>query len=136
MRTDIALADQIVQVGHACLEAGRRFVQPAAPCNLVVLGVPSVVHLRDAIARAEFAGIRCAIFHEPDDGMGDTAACTEPISGNARRVFRRFPLWGKTATHAWARGPPDYHVSTTRSPRVVGCEITRNSMSASESLRI
>jgi hypothetical protein len=106
VRADIPLADQVVQVGDACLEAGRCFVQPAEPCNLVVLSVASLAHLHDAIARAEHAGIRCVVFHEPDDGMGDTAACTEPITGDARRVFRRFALWGSRAAYAWARSPP------------------------------
>jgi hypothetical protein len=106
VRTDIPLADQIVQVGHACLEAGRRFVWLAEPCNLVVLSVPSVAHLRDAVVRAELAGIHCAIFHEPDDEMGNTAACTEPISCDQRRMFRRYPLWGSAAANTWARGPP------------------------------
>jgi hypothetical protein len=107
VRTDIALADQIVQVGHACLEAGRRFAQPAEPCHLVVLSVPSVALLRDAIAWAGQHGIRCAIFHEPDDNMGDTAACTEPICYGQRRSFRRYPLWSAHTALAWPRGPPD-----------------------------
>ncbi len=28
IRTDISTADQIVQVGHACIEAGKRFQYP------------------------------------------------------------------------------------------------------------
>jgi hypothetical protein len=106
VRTDLPLADQVVQVGHACLEAGRRFAQPAEPCHLVVLSIPSAAHLHDAVALAELAGIRCAVFHEPDDGMGDTAACTEPIPSRQRRAFRRYPLWGTGIAGVWARGPP------------------------------
>lgn len=106
MRTDIPLADQIVQVGHACLEAGRRFPQPQQPCNLVLLSVPSELQLHDAIIEAGWADIRCAVFHEPDDDMGDTAACTEPLAGEYRRVFRRFPLWRTPAATTPARGPP------------------------------
>jgi hypothetical protein len=105
VRTDIPLAGQIVQVGHACVEAGHRFDQPADPCHLVVLSVPTAHHLRAALHRVGRAGIRCAVFHEPDDQLGDTAACTEPISGAYRRVFRRFPLWSGD-TLSSARGPP------------------------------
>jgi hypothetical protein len=107
VRADIPLADQMVQVGHACLEGGRRFAQPAEPCNLVLLSVPSERHLRDAVVRAELAGIRCVAFNEPDDDLGDTAACTEPVSARGRRVFRRFPLWRSPETGVYARGPPD-----------------------------
>jgi len=107
VRADIPLADQIVQVGHACIEAGRRFAQPAEPCHLVLLSVASERHLRDAVARAELAGIRCTVFNEPDDDMGDTAACSEPVLAGDRRVFRRFPLWCAPAGAVWARGPPD-----------------------------
>lgn len=93
VRTDIPLADQLVQVGHACLEAGNRFEQTVDPANLVLLGVPSQQKLYDAIARMEAAGIRCEVFYEPDDEMGHTAVCTEPVSGLQRRVFRRYRKW-------------------------------------------
>ena len=106
MRTDIPLADQIVQVGHACLEAGWQFAQPAIPCHLIVLGVRSEAHLYAAVADAVLAGIRCAVFHELDDGLGATAACSEPIAGAARRGFRRLPLWSAPTALVRARGPP------------------------------
>jgi len=70
VRTDIPLADQIVQVGHACLEAGWQFAPPAAPCHLVVLGVVSEAHLHTVVGDAALTGVRCAVFHEPDDGLG------------------------------------------------------------------
>lgn len=93
-----------MQAGHACLAAGRRFA-PDEACHLVVLAVPSRRHLHDAVARIEQAGVRCVAFHEPDDGLGDTAACTEPVRGACRRVFRRYPLWDETASSP-ERGPP------------------------------
>ena len=93
VRTDIPLADQIVQVGHACLQAGDRFVQPKEPCHLVLLAVPSEAGLCAAVARAKAAGVRCEAFYEPDDEMGYTAACTEPLEAGDRRLFRRFSLW-------------------------------------------
>lgn len=93
VRADIPIAAQIVQVGHACLEARKCFSQSETPCNLVVLSVPSERHLHAAVAWIESAGVRSAVFYEPDNDMGYTAACTEHISGRARRIFRRFPLW-------------------------------------------
>jgi hypothetical protein len=99
------LADQIVQVAHACLEAGRRF-QPEDGCHLVMLHVPDEIELRLAVQQAEASGIRCALFHEPDDNLGFTAACTEPVVASYRRFFRRYPLWTESEISIAPRGPP------------------------------
>jgi len=93
VRTDLPLADQVVQVGHACLEAGRHFVQPPHPCHLVLLAVKSQAQLHDAVQEAHAAGVRSVTFYEPDHNFGDTAACTEPLLGFQRPIFRRFSLW-------------------------------------------
>jgi hypothetical protein len=38
--------------------------------------------------------IRFKLFYEPDDDMGETALCTEPITDPERRkLFRRYKLW-------------------------------------------
>jgi hypothetical protein len=93
VRRDIPLADQIVQVGHACLEAGRLFEQ-SPNGNMVVLSVKSEEMLLKTVAVTEQAGIKWALFYEPDDSMGHTAACSEPIEdGEAKRSFRKFQLW-------------------------------------------
>jgi hypothetical protein len=68
--------------------------------------VRSEEHLHDAVTRIEMTGIRCAVFYEPDDGMGNTAACTEPISEDRRRIFKRFQLWRNAETKQRERGPP------------------------------
>ena len=74
----------MVQVGHACLEAGRRFEQPDEPCQLVLLAVSSEKQLELEVERAQLRGIRWVVFREPDDNLGLTAACTEPIRGSIR----------------------------------------------------
>lgn len=99
------MADQVVQVGHACLEAAWRFPAPPVPCALVVLAVPSREALLDARDRLERLGIACALFVEPDDGMGPTALCSAPLPGPERRAFRRYPLWTLGAASP-ARAPP------------------------------
>ena len=106
VRADISLPDQIVQVGHACLEAGHHFKQPKEPCNLVLLSVSSEEHLREAVEQAELAGVQSFVFYEPDNGLGLTAACTEPITGSIRRVFRRIALWQQPDRCVDERGPP------------------------------
>ena len=93
MRIDIPLADQIVQVGHACLEAGFKFQKPDEIVNLVVISIESELHLLATIERMSLSGIQFVLFHEPDDQMGFTAACTQPLTITHRREFRTFPLW-------------------------------------------
>ncbi len=106
VRTDIPLAQQIVQVGHACLEAGRRFEWPEEPCHLVVLRVATLADLQTAVEWANLAGIQLALFDEPDNGLGLTAACTEPLNAPFRRLFRNYSLWSARVMAAQARSPP------------------------------
>ena len=93
VRTDIPLTDQIVQVGHACLEAGFKFRKPSEIVNLVVVGIESKIHLLTTLERMSLSGVQFVLFREPDDQMGFTAACTKPLTIAYRREFRNFPLW-------------------------------------------
>ena len=97
-------------MGHACLEAGKRFSLPEDPCHLVLLAVASQAQLLQAVAKIEMSGIRYALFFEPDDGMGYTAICTEAIQAQRQRLFRSFRLWTRPETglnkKALIRGPP------------------------------
>jgi hypothetical protein len=104
VRADLPLPDQIVQVGHACLEAGRRF-QPADGCHIVVLTVTDQIALVQTIDRLTAIDVQCAAFYEPDNDFGLTAICTEPIADQRRRFFRNYPLWSDNVD-ATARGPP------------------------------
>lgn len=90
---DIPLADQIVQVAHTCLEAGFKYSRPNENIYLVVVQVESETQLLSAVERIGTQGIQFVVFYEPDDEMGYTAACTEPLSPIYRREFRDFPLW-------------------------------------------
>src|SRR5438309_2190510 len=83
VRKDLPIADQIVQVGHACIEAATRFTVPRN-CRLVLLEVADHVALEHALDYCSNRRIATAAFYEPDpmgDGlmepMGVTAACTE-----------------------------------------------------------
>lgn len=93
IRRDLPLADQIVQVGHACLEGGFQFKKPDETIHLIVIGVESETYLLATLERIGLKGIRFVVFHEPDDELGFTAACTQPLSAAYRREFRDFPLW-------------------------------------------
>lgn len=95
IRTDILLADQIVQVGHVCVEAGNQFSQPAGPSHLVLLGIASQDRLLEAAAKIDLAGYPYAIFFEPDDDLGFSAICTGPLAGQSRRLFKQYSLWNE-----------------------------------------
>lgn len=55
--------------------------------------VPNEAALRRAAAACGMNGIRQYLFTESDLGDQATAFATEPISGEKRKVFRKFPLW-------------------------------------------
>jgi hypothetical protein len=99
------LADQLVQVGHACLEAGHHFDQPEVPSHLVALAVGSKAHLLDALTWLKLNDVRYCLFFEPDHDLGETAVCTEPLTSDYRKLFRSFRLWTGFAQDT-ARGPP------------------------------
>ena len=59
----------------------------------MVCSVPSEAALRQAAVVSSLKGIRNYLFCEPDlDGQA-TAFATEPISGEMRKAFKKFPLW-------------------------------------------
>ncbi len=108
VRTDIPLADQIVQVGHVCLEAGNQFPQPEKPSHLVLLAVSSQAKLLDAASKIGLTGRSYIVFFEPDNDLGFTAICTGPLAGKLRRMYRRYPLWANSddTSEEHERDPP------------------------------
>ena len=117
IRQDLSLEDQMVQLGHACLEAGQAFYRPAsglksdaeglgegAPdvANLIVFGVADFIQLERARMKMQANDIRHHAFFEPDPGAdgaskGWTAFATEPVTGERRKVFRNYKLWKASA---------------------------------------
>ena len=92
VRQDIAVADQMVQVGHVCYESGLRF--KADPHTYLVLC--AVANEEELLAVEEHLGchnIESHKFHEPDDNMGFTTLCSAPVSGEHRKLFRKYRLW-------------------------------------------
>lgn len=98
VRADLPLADQIVQVGHACL-AGASSFAIAPSCRLILIGLADRAALHRAAAYCDARAIRTVAFHEPDPvspgspPMGLTAVCTEPLPHSRRKLLRRFRLW-------------------------------------------
>ncbi len=99
VRADIPVVGQVVQVGHACYQAGAQFGQDEVP-HLILIGVQDEKVLLEEVARVQRRGIRVEVFHETgvvyagrtDPVSGYTAACTEPLRGDVRRWFKRYEL--------------------------------------------
>ena len=106
VRTDIPLADQLVQACHACLLAASRSERNPGDCHLVVLAAASERDLHAALAHFKLVGVEYSCFFEPDRDIGYSAACTQPVPNEHRRFFRRFPLWRPDSTSSGARSPP------------------------------
>lgn len=98
VRTDLPLADQILQAAHAAQEAGARWGVPPR-CHLVLLAVQDGQALREVEAACRMRNVAALAFEEPDpasgrhEPMGKTALCTAPLPSAARRLFRRLAAW-------------------------------------------
>lgn len=96
VRTDISPEQRIVQIGHACYEAGKRFKDNVGISSLVLLSAANEEELLDISYKLGFRGIDHYVFNEPDFGMGHSALCTAPIIDQRERNF--FKRW-KLHTH-------------------------------------
>lgn len=93
VRADLTPTHQTIQAAHAAHEAGIRFGNPDDISSLVLCSVPDEEALRRAAASCSLKGIRNYVFVEDDFGDQATAFATEPISGETRKAFKKFPLW-------------------------------------------
>jgi len=101
IRTDIPLAQQIVQANHATLHAGLLAGQSghsySKTPSIVLLQISNEAKLLKAHAHITSAGIPCEIFFEPDSGLGYqpsyTAFATIPVAEEIRAEFRQYRLW-------------------------------------------
>lgn len=89
----------MVQVGHVCMQAGAAYDVPCG-CHLVLLAVADQQALLQTMDYCRQHAIRFVTFIEPDpiddtspEPMGLTALCTEPVSADKRKLFRRYRLW-------------------------------------------
>jgi hypothetical protein len=93
IREDISPTQKIVQLGHACHEAGKllHHQEHKHVSSLILLSAKDEGDLLDIAARIDCAGIQFYIFHEPDNDMGYSAICTRPVSSAKERAF--FQKW-------------------------------------------
>lgn len=61
--------------------------------NIVLIGVPNKAALLRAAEQCSEFAIAHYIWSEPDWNFGETAICTEAISGERRKAFVEYRLW-------------------------------------------
>ena len=96
IRTDLSLAQQIVQSCHATLEAGlkdnNRYAQTS---SIILIQVKNQQELLEAFERVQSLGIECVSFYEPYEDTGYTSFSTLPVGEEMRHHFKKYPLWGR-----------------------------------------
>ncbi len=104
IREDISPEQKIVQLGHACHEAGK--LLPAnefkEPSTMILLSAKNEADLKSISRKIDCAGIDHYMFYEPDPmvngrPMGYSAICTRPITSDRERAFfRKWDLYRHT----------------------------------------
>ena len=99
IREDLPPAQKIVQLGHACHEAGKLIDhrEHKEPSSLILLSAKDEDDLVMISRKIDRAGIAHSMFFEPDNGMGYSAICTRPITADRERAFfRKWDLYRHT----------------------------------------
>lgn len=99
IRQDISPEQRIVQLGHACHEAGKLLPhqEHTEPSTMILLSARDQSDLKSIAEQIDRAGIEFYMFWEPDNEMGYSAICTRPIIANRERTFfRKWDLFRHT----------------------------------------
>jgi hypothetical protein len=84
------LAQQIVQTAHIAMVAGHKFRR--SDTNFCLLQVKDEDELLQIVNKLRRDNIKIEIFFEPDLDKY-TSACSEPVYGEQRKLFRKYKLW-------------------------------------------
>lgn len=96
VRTDIPLAQQMVQACHASALAGTTFSGWQEDTRMALLAAKDETALIAAGLRLHQLGISFCEFSEPDHGIGFSALASAPIAWKkARKALPSLPLWGQ-----------------------------------------
>ena len=99
IRRDISPEQKIVQLGHACHEAGKllNHEENKEVSSLILLSAADEKELKSIARKIDCAGIDHYMFYEPDNDMGYSAICTRPITSDRERAFfRKWDLYRTT----------------------------------------
>lgn len=94
-RRDLSLPQQAVQAAHAVIESSRHFghfTREQEHPHLVLCAVENERHLSQAASKLRGAGLSITEWREPDQGNALTAIASPPVSGDARKLFKRYQL--------------------------------------------
>jgi hypothetical protein len=94
IRTDLPIAQQIVQSAHSAYESGRGLGRNVPHPRLVLLAVPDGETMEQAYLECS-AFIQCYPFYETEQGLEIqlTSFTTRPITASERPLFRGYKLW-------------------------------------------
>jgi Peptidyl-tRNA hydrolase PTH2 len=93
VRKDLSSSQQVVQAGHALIEATRAFqIGDDVHPNVIVFGVKSEAKLMSLAQRVQEQGVKIQMFREPDIGDQMTSFATEPVIGERREIFKKYQL--------------------------------------------
>ena len=97
VRTDITMAQQMVQACHASSMAGAAFDGWSENTRMALLATDSEDAMIEVANKLKKHGIAFCDFFEPDHGLGLTAIACAPIPwGKARKALPHLPLWVAT----------------------------------------
>jgi len=98
IREDLSPEQKIVQIGHACYEAGKKFQDTNGISSMILLSAKDQDDLKRIADTIDGRGIEFYMFYEPDFGpMGYSALCTKPITERREQnFFRRWNLYKHT----------------------------------------
>jgi len=98
IRRDLSPEQKIVQLGHACWEAGQIFEAPEKTASLILLAAEDEADLQNIARKLDGRGIGYEMFYEPDYDTGYTAICTRVITDERERAFfRKWDLYREEA---------------------------------------
>lgn len=89
IREDISPEQRIVQIGHACYEAGKAFRDTYGISSLILLSAADEQDVKRIMKKLDRRGIEYVSFFEPDNDMGYSAICTRPVIDDRERTFFR-----------------------------------------------
>lgn len=93
VRQDLSTSQQAVQGTHAAIEATKKFnIANEEHPSVIYLGVKNENLLKKAIGYLLENEININVFTEPDIGNQVTAIATEPLSGEIRKILRKYRL--------------------------------------------
>lgn len=94
IRTDIPIAQQIVQSSHVAWQSGQENHNFKDTPSLILIGVSSAVELSEIGGYLNDNKIAFTTFYEPDYNMGNSAICTDPICRHSTRaLLKDYKLW-------------------------------------------